>query len=183
MNSPDRALVESAPLDPVDRRIVIATQAGLPLAVEPYAALARALDLDLNLVMERLQAMLARGVIRRIAAVPNHYALGVRANGMTVWDVDDARIDALGPRIGALDFVSHCYRRPRRLPAWPYNFFAMVHGGNRMEVVEKAERIAEILGDAARSRDILFSRRILKKTGMRLAATASGAHVNQGRST
>ena len=72
--------------------------------------------------------MLESGVIRRIGAVPNHYALGYKANGMTVWDVADERIDELGERVGALDFVSHCYQRPRHLPDWPYNLFAMVHG-------------------------------------------------------
>jgi len=37
-------------------------------------------------------------------------------------------------------------------------------------VVERAEEIATLLGDAVRSRDILFSTKILKKTGMRLGA-------------
>ncbi|MGO8026862.1 Lrp/AsnC family transcriptional regulator, partial [Rhizobium leguminosarum] len=53
------------------------------------------------------------GVIRRIAAVPNHYRLGYRHNGMTVWDVADERIERLGRLVGGLSFVSHCYRRPR----------------------------------------------------------------------
>jgi hypothetical protein len=38
---------------------------------------------------------------------------------MTVWDVDDDRVDALGEAVGRLPFVSHCYRRPRRLPCGP----------------------------------------------------------------
>jgi DNA-binding Lrp family transcriptional regulator len=59
-----------------------------------------------------MQRMLDTGVIRRIGAVPNHYAIGYTANGMSVWDVDDARIDELGARVGALEFVTHCYRRP-----------------------------------------------------------------------
>ena len=45
-------------------------------------------------VLARFVAMRDRGVLRRVGAVPNHYALGWRANGMTVWDVDDARICA-----------------------------------------------------------------------------------------
>ncbi len=157
-------------LDPVDRRILKATQAGLPLVPRPYHALADRLGLAPQEVMDRVTRLLARGVVRRVAAVPNHYALGYHANGMTVWDVDDARIDALGERVGALPFVSHCYLRPRVPPAWPYNLFAMVHAETRMEVVERAEEIAGLLGDAVRARDILFSTKILKKTGMRLGA-------------
>lgn len=157
-------------LDPVDRRILKATQAGLPLVPRPYHAVADRLGLAPQEVMDRFQRLLARGVVRRIAAVPNHYALGYRANGMTVWDVDDTRIDALGERVGALEFVSHCYLRPRVMPAWPYNLFAMVHAETRLEVVERAEEIAQLLGAALRARDILFSTTILKKTGMRFGA-------------
>ena len=103
-------------LDAVDRRLVLATQSGLPLDVRPFARLAETLELSEDQVIARMRALQERGVIRRIAAVPNHYALGVRANGMSVWDVDDARITDLGPQVGALPFVSHCYRRPRVLP-------------------------------------------------------------------
>lgn len=156
-------------LDDIDRRLVVATQAGLPLVPRPYDLLAQQLGLDAAAVQSRLRRMLASGVIRRIGAVPNHYALGYTANGMTVWDVADARIDELGAAVGALDFVTHCYRRPRRLPDWPYNLFAMVHSNNRAGVEEKISLIARLLGDACRSHDVLYSSRILKKTGLRIA--------------
>lgn len=158
-----------APLDAVDRRLVVATQAGLPLAVRPYHVLAEQLDLPADEVMRRLSAMQQRGVIRRIAAVPNHYRLGYRANGMTVWDVTDERVSEVGRKVGALPFVTHCYRRPRHRPHWPYNLFAMVHARDRGETSERAEQIAAVLGDAAHGHDILYSTRILKKTGLRLA--------------
>jgi len=99
---------------------------------------------------------------------PNHYAFGMSSNGMTVWDVNDDRASDLGARVGALDFVSHCYLRPRALPEWPYNLFAMVHGRDRIEVENKRARIAALLGLACRSSDVLYSTRILKKTGLRL---------------
>ena len=147
---------------------VAATQGGLPLTPAPYAEIAGWLGLSEQEVIARLAAMQDRGVIRRIALAPNHYALGVTANGMSVWDVADDRAAALGERVGALDFVSHCYLRPRALPDWPYNLFAMVHGRDRAEVEAKREEIAALLGDACRARDILYSTRILKKTGLRL---------------
>lgn len=154
-------------LDATDRAIVLATQEGLPLAPRPYHAVAESLGMAPEEVMGRMEKLLAAGVIRRIGAVPNHYALGYKANGMTVWDVDDARVSELGRRVGALDFVSHSYRRPRHLPQWPYNLFAMVHGKDRAEVEEKARTIAVLLGDACRGHEILYSSRILKKTGLR----------------
>ena len=155
-------------LDELDRRLVVATQAGLPLEPEPYAAVARAVGIAPAEVMQRLQRMLDCGWIRRIGAVPNHYALGYRANGMSVWDVDDAQVDAMGARIGALRFVSHCYRRLRVPPDWRYNLFAMVHGRDREEVAAQVAAIAAVLGDACRAHEVLYSTRILKKTGLRL---------------
>jgi DNA-binding Lrp family transcriptional regulator len=71
--------------------------------------------------------------------------------------------------VGALEFVSHCYRRPRHLPDWPYNLFAMLHGRSRDEVTDKLTRIATVLGEWDRGHDLLFSSRILKKTGLRIA--------------
>ncbi len=155
-------------LDDLDRRLVKETQAGLPLVSQPYEALAQALDTTAAEVMERLRNMSQQGVIRRIGAVPNHYVLGFRGNGMSVWDVADEMVQEYGRRIGQLAFVSHAYRRPRYLPEWRYNLFAMVHGKDRGEVMEKVELIADMLGKANRGHDVLFSTRILKKTGMRI---------------
>ena len=157
-------------LDAVDRRLIVATQGGLPRVSRPYDALARELGIAADDVLARLRRLLDTGVIRRIGAVPNHYAIGYTANGMSVWDVEDARIDELGKQVGALEFVTHCYRRPRRLPDWPYNLFAMVHSRTRDEVAARVAEIAALLGDACRAHDILYSTAILKKTGLRISA-------------
>ena len=134
----------------------------------PYDLLAEQLGVGADVVKARLAAMLESGRIRRIGAVPNHYALGYTANGMSVWDVDDARIAELGETVGRLDFVTHCYERPRALPDWPYNLFAMVHGHDRATVLARIDEIAALLGTACRSHDVLFSTAILKKTGLRI---------------
>jgi DNA-binding Lrp family transcriptional regulator len=156
--------------DASDLKLIRLTQAGLPLVPRPYHELAQQLGIAPEEVMVRLERMQAGGLVRRIGVVPNHYALGYTANGMTVWDVADELVDLLGEKVGRLPFVSHCYRRPRDLPDWPYNLFAMVHGKNPAEVVLYAAEISRILGNASRSSDILYSTRILKKTGLRLGA-------------
>ncbi len=152
----------------LDRRIVLATQAGLPLGARPYHQLAVELDVEPDVVMERFRIMLDDGRIRRIGVVPNHYRLGYSANAMSVWDVPDGNIQAIGKKVGELDIVSHCYHRPRHPPDWPYNLFAMVHGHSQDEVYQKVERIAQLLGDKVRRHDVLLSTRILKKTGLRI---------------
>ena len=155
-------------LDSFDRALIAATQGGLPLVARPYEAVGAMLGVSGEQVRERLAHMLEQGLIRRIGAVPNHYRLGYTANGMSVWDVDDAEVDRLGALIGSQPAVSHCYRRPRKPGVWRYNLFAMLHGHTRDEVLAQAEAIAALLGPACRAHDVLFSSAILKKTGLRL---------------
>lgn len=159
---------DSPRIDALDRRIIVATQQGLPLVSRPYEAIAAQLDVPADEVMQRMRRMLETGVIRRIGVVPNHYAIGYRANGMTVWDVPDELVDELGQRVGQLDFVTHAYCRPRHPPQWNYNLFAMVHGRDRSEVQDQIAIIRDLLGEHVRSHDVLYSTRILKKTGLRL---------------
>jgi DNA-binding Lrp family transcriptional regulator len=161
--------------DAIDRKIIEATQAGLPLTPEPYQAIAEQLGLTAEDVMRRLLSMQDKGIIRRIGAVPNHYKLGFRFNGMTVWDIPDEDIDELGQKIGQLDFVSHCYHRPRHLPEWPYNLFAMVHAKSREDVDNQIRQIADLLGGFNHGCDVLYSTRILKKTGFRRSEKPAGS--------
>lgn len=168
VDNPARAHGKRAGRDALIRRLVAATEAGFPLCVQPYAELAARLGLSENEVLACFSRMLEEGSIRRIAAVPNHYALGYVANGMSVWDVPDESAGECGRLIGALPFVSHCYLRPRHLPRWSYNLYAMVHGKDRASVEAQVQLIEELLGEQRRSHAVLFSKRILKKTGMRL---------------
>ena len=163
-------LTDDYRLDDTDRKLISVTQTGLAIESSPYQTVANNLGISQEEVLQRLKQLLSCGIIRRIGAVPNHYKLGLTANGMTVWDVDDKKISELGNLIGQLDFVSHCYQRPRHLPMWRYNLFAMVHGSDRYEVNEKVKQIENLLGKKCRAHDTLFSSAILKKTGLRLAA-------------
>ena len=155
-------------IDHVDRQIIQATQAGLPLTSQPYQTIADQLGLTGEQVIQRMSAMLEQGIIRRIGAVPNHYRLGYKYNGMTVWNIADEHIDELGARVGRLQCVSHCYHRPRHLPEWPYNLFAMVHSKTEADVNIQIKQIADILGEYNLGHEILYSTRILKKTGIRM---------------
>ncbi len=151
-----------------ERRLVARVQAGFPLVEQPYRQIAAELGVEEAQVIEMLRRLLAEGKIRRIGVVPNHYALGIRANGMVVWDVPDDRVGEVGRRMGARTEVSHCYQRPRHLPDWPYNLFCMVHGRSREEVLGLVDRIVEDLGLQEVPHRSLFSTQMLKKSGVRL---------------
>lgn len=155
-------------LSPFDRSLLGATSRGLPLDADPYGDVARRIGCDRQAVLDRFEALLQSGAIRRIGLIPNHYALGIVANGMSVWDVEDEAMDRIGPMVGELPFVSHCYRRPRHMPFWPYNLFAMAHGRTRDEVLARVDEIARLIGPTARRHEVLFSKRILKKTGLQM---------------
>jgi len=160
-------------MDSIDREIIAATQEGLPLVSEPYKHIALQIGITKDDLMQRLIAMQENGIIRRIGAVPNHYKLGYLHNGMTVWDIADDQIDRLGKLIGELDFVSHCYHRPRHLPDWPYNFFAMVHSKTEAGAEQQIQKIAALLGKHCHASDVLYSTKILKKTGLRIKKNVS----------
>jgi DNA-binding Lrp family transcriptional regulator len=149
------------------RSIMQAVQSGLPLCLHPYRELAAQLGIEESQLLERMEEMLAEGLIRRIGVVPNHYALGYHYNLMVVWDIEDEAVASTGQRLGSLDYVSHCYRRPRK-PDWPYNLFTMVHGKTAAAAEARIAEMRELVGPVCCSHTALKSTRILKKTGLRL---------------
>jgi DNA-binding Lrp family transcriptional regulator len=157
----------AAVISPLERQLILIVQEGIPLAPEPWKEIAAQLGTSQEEVLATLRSLLDRRIIKRLAAVPNHYALGVRFNGMAVWDVPDERVSEVGARLGQRTEITHCYRRPRR-PGWPYNLFAMVHGMSRQEVLRKVQEISREAGLEGLPHDILFSTRILKKQGTRI---------------
>jgi len=175
----------------LERQYVLLTQKGLPIVSHPYHWLAEKLNIDVKEVLAMTEKFLEQGIIRRIAAVPNHYKLGYKYNGMTVWDIKDEHASEFGAAVGKLPFVSHCYLRPRHLPNWNYNLFAMVHGKNSEEIAQFRTQIKELLTEVLENRsnengnmknnDMLTSTQILKKTGLRLkdrAAIVSNSQSN-----
>lgn len=152
-------------LTDADRRLIAAIQHGLPLLPHPYAALGEQCGMTEEQVMTRLAALLADGTIKRLGVVVRHRELGYRANAMVVWDIADDKVSELGHCIGRFDFVTLCYRRPRRLPAWPYNLFCMIHGQDRDAVLERVSQIEQHCGLADVPHEVLFSRRRFKQRG------------------
>ncbi len=159
----------------LDRRLLALLQDGLPLVPAPYAALGRRLGLDEAEVRARLAQLQAEGVISRFGLVVRHHELGYRANAMVVWDVPDDQVREAGRKLAALDFVTLCYRRPRRLPRWPYNLFCMIHGQDREEVLAQVAEAAALTGLEGVRREVLFSTRRFKQRGACYAAPAEAA--------
>ena len=173
---PDVEPVDREALTPDERDLVVEIQDGLPVTETPYVDVAAELDADPEWVRRTIRRFDAEGKVRRVGVVPNHYALGYTENGMTVWDVPDDVVEEVGPAVASLDFVTHCYERPRFEGVWPYNFFAMTHGRSEAESAERIEAVRATMDEhwdvADEDWDTLFSTRILKKTGIRMAERA-----------
>ena len=150
---------------PGDSALIRAIQGGLPLVERPFAAIAADLGLEEGAVIARIQELMAAGAIKRLGVVVRHQELGYGANAMVVWDLPDAGVDALGQRIGQLPYVTLCYRRPRRLPAWPYNLFTMIHGRDRAAVLAQVEAIKRDFDLGSVPSEVLFSGQRFKQRG------------------
>lgn len=140
-------------------------QAGLPLVPQPYAELGDRTGLSEGEVIALLGEWLRLGTVKRIGVVVRHRSLGYDANAMVVWDVPDDRVSDVGRRMSAFDFVTLCYRRPRRGAHWPFNLFCMIHGKDRSSVLAQSELLAGACGIGEVARDVLFSRRCFKQRG------------------
>ena len=142
-------------------------QDGLPLTSRPYEAIGRSVGMSEAEVIARIAHMIEAGSIRRFGVIVRHRQLGYHANGMVVWDVPDDSVRRAGRCLASLPFVTLCYRRPRRLPDWPYNLFCMIHGKDRDTVRSQADEAAIACDLAGVPREILFSGRCFKQRGGR----------------
>lgn len=142
-------------------------QLGIPLAPSPYAVLWANDPNHVQFALEQIQAWKDSGVIKRFGVVVRHHELGYRENAMVVWDVPDAVVSDLGTRAATMPAVTLCYRRPRRMPQWPYNLFCMIHGKDRNSVEQRITDLCRTSGLNAYPMKILFSKRRFKQQGAR----------------
>jgi len=156
-----------------EKNLVTSLQGGLPLVSRPYAAIAAEIGMSESEVLERLNGMVANGIVRRMGIVVRHRELGYRANAMVVWNVPDDHVDEVARRLAGVDFITLCYRRPRRLPNWPFNLFCMIHGRSRERVMKQIEWLVEEFGMQMIQHEILFSRQCFKQSGARYAKPAA----------
>jgi DNA-binding Lrp family transcriptional regulator len=160
--------------DALDRKLLSAIELGVPIVTHPYRQIACEIGIGEADVIHRLRRLAAAGIVTRFGCVVRHRALGYTANAMTVWDVPDARIADIVERFVGNPGVTLCYRRPRRLPDWPYNIFCMVHARTRGE----AGNVVEALDAAAGAipHDVLYSTRCFKQRGAVFSHPTGGVH-------
>jgi DNA-binding Lrp family transcriptional regulator len=156
----DPVELEPQPYDEFDIAVIRALQGDMPVLEEPYAAAASALGVSQERLLEHLEGMKERGILRRVAAILYHRRAGFSANGMGVWQVPEDQIFDVGRTMAAFRGISHCYQRPT-YPDWPYSVFTMAHGRSKEECDAVLDAIAQETGIEGRA--TLYSSTEFKK--------------------
>lgn len=151
--------------DALDRKLLATIEDGLPFVERPYGVVAAAIGVDEASVIERLGRLGTLGVVTRFGCIVHHRKLGYTSNAMAVWDVPDDRIDAVADLFVRNPRVTLCYRRCRRLPAWRYNLYCMVHAKSRDEALAAIGDLNISAGLEREPQTVLFSTRCFKQRG------------------
>lgn len=150
-------------LSEFDWRLIAVSEQGLPLVSQPYSELAQQLAISQDELLARMQRLNERGVLLRVAGIPNYCRAGYRASGISLWDIDDAATPQVAEAIAALPRVSQCSLQPRQ-PGWPYNVMVILHGRSRGEVRQQVEEIAKLAQSSLHAHDLVFRSHMWKKT-------------------
>ncbi len=148
-------------LSEIEKKIVAHLQGDFPLNPRPYAILAKRVGISEQELIERINDLKLRGVLRSLGAVLNHQIAGYDANVMVVWRVPEEKVEEVGELMSAFRRVSHCYQR-KTTKEWSYNMFTMIHGKSRGECIATVDEIASKTGIG--DYKLLFTRKELKKT-------------------
>jgi DNA-binding Lrp family transcriptional regulator len=153
---------EALPIDDFDIAVIRAAQGPMAVRSDAYAPAAEKLGVPVQQLLDHLEGMRERKLLRRVAAILFHRRAGFSANGMGVWKVPEDRIMELGPQMAAVRGVSHCYRRPT-YPDWPYSVFTMAHGRSKEECDAVLDGVAAVCGLDGDDRSTLYSSTEYKK--------------------
>ena len=150
-------------LTELEKKIIASLQEDIEITERPYLGIARKLEISEQVLLETLQGLCDRGIIRRYGATLRHQKTGFTANAMAAWQVDEKRIDEVGSKMASFREVSHCYRR-NPTDRWPYNLYTMIHASDEDACRQTAQNMSE--ATSVDTYTLLFSRRELKKTSM-----------------
>ncbi len=137
-------------------------QGDIPLVKRPFEHIGIETGMGENEVIEAVNSLLERGIIRKIGAVIRHQKAGFTQNAMVVWAVPGERCEAVGNIFATFKEITHCYERNPPLDK-KYNLFTMIHlrENDQKKLIEKLSSAVDI-GDFK----VLISEREFKKSSM-----------------
>jgi DNA-binding Lrp family transcriptional regulator len=151
-------------LTALDKKIISRLQGDIPLVAEPFATIAAEIGISEEELLQKIDAYLEAGVMRRLGTILRHHKAGYSANAMCAWIVPDERVEEVGTIMGTFKEASHVYLRPI-YPDWSYNLFTMLHGKSPEDLEQMARDISSQTG--INEYKLLYSTREFKKTSMK----------------
>ena len=147
----------------LDKTIIARLQGDLPVAKDPFGAIATEVGLTTDELLKKVNGYLESGVMRRLGTILRHHQAGFTANAMCAWVVPSERVEEVGEVMATFREASHVYLRPT-YPDWPYNLFTMLHGKSQTDLEAIAQAISARTGIS--DYELLYSTREFKKTSM-----------------
>ncbi len=133
------------PLDEMDRLILNEIQSNFPIDAEPYLELAKKLGCSEAEVLERVQNLKDRAIIRRIGANCNSRKLGYTST-LCAARVPQDHMKKFVEVVNSYPGVTHNYRRDHAYNIW----FTLIAPS-----VEEIERILREISDLSEVREIM----------------------------
>ena len=104
-------------LDETDRRLLNLLQQEFPLSVRPYEKIGQRLSISEEEVLQRVAAMRASGLIRRIGGVIDSRSLGFYST-LCALSVPEEKVHQVAEIINLIPGVTHNYLRDHKLNIW-----------------------------------------------------------------
>lgn len=145
-------------------RFIQIMQEDIPVIKEPFLPIAKELNLTQQQLFDITYNFLNRGLLKRYAALLDHYKAGFNANLMVVWKIQEQRIEEIGKIISEIKEISHCYQRVT-YPNWQYNFYTMIHAKN----YEQCQQVVDLIREKIGINDymMLYSQKEFKKVRLK----------------
>jgi DNA-binding Lrp family transcriptional regulator len=128
-------------VDNLDRKIVTELQMDFPITPNPYDIIADRLGIKTDELLQRVQALLESGTIRRIGISVDSRKMGF-ASTLAAVRVSDDLVDSTSEIINSYPEITHSYLRANEFNIW----FTVI--------AESVERIEEVLEELRGKLDI-----------------------------
>lgn len=104
-------------MDEIDKAIINRLQQGFPICEAPYRQVSAQLGMDEAILLERLERLLAEGVLSRFGPMYHAELMG-GALTLAALKVPDERFDEVAEIVNSFPEVAHNYARNHALNMW-----------------------------------------------------------------
>jgi DNA-binding Lrp family transcriptional regulator len=134
---------------PDDLRLIDRLHGGFPISDRPFAEVASTLGCSEDMLIDRLQRLLAHGDLTRFGPLFQIERAGGRFV-LAAMAVPDARFEAVAAQLGAMSEIAHNYRRESAHPdqpgATPLNMWFVIAVEHADAVARVTEHLEDLTG-------------------------------------